>query len=176
MKINFMQKAVTFLESISERVGKVFAWTTSLMVWLICLDVLMRYLFNFTLIWIVELEIYFFALTFLFGGAYAFKHDKHVRVDVFYANYSPKRKAWVNLIGGLLFLVPWCLVAIIVCWRYFMFSWTWGETSAQPGGLPAVYVLKFCLFMGFVFLLIQGIASILKSILIIKNEGIDYDS
>ena len=164
-----MNKTITILESITETFGKFFSWATSLLVWLICIDVLMRYFFNFTLIWIVELETYFFALIFLMGGAYAFKHDKHVRVDVFYADYSPKKKAWVNLIGGLLFLLPWCTVAVIVIWRYFSFSWSWGEKSAQPGGLPAVYVLKFFLWLGFFLLLLQALASVLRSILVIRG-------
>ena len=164
-----MNKTISILESITETFGRFFSWTTSLLVWLICIDVLMRYFFNFTLIWIVELETYFFALIFLMGGAYAFKHDKHVRVDVFYADYSPKKKAWVNLIGGLLFLLPWSVVAVIVIWRYFSFSWGWGEKSAQPGGLPAVYILKFFLWLGFALLLCQALASVLRSVQIIRS-------
>lgn len=164
-----MNRVVDFLESINEIVGKVFSWSTSFMVWLVCLDVLLRYLFNFTLIWMVELETYFFALAFLFAGGYAFKHEKHVRVDVFYAKRSKRGKAWVDLLGGLLFLIPWCLVSIIVIWRYAMFSFKWGESSPQPGGLPALYVLKFCMLFAFALLLLQGIASVLKSVQVLRG-------
>lgn len=156
---------------ISESTGKLFAWSTSLLVWVICIDVMMRYVFNHSYIWIIELEIYFFAISFLFGSAYAFKHDKHVRVDIFYSKFSDKGKSWVNLIGGLLFLIPWTVISIIVCFQYAMASLKVHEGSAQPGGLPAVYLLKFCLVIGFSLLLIQGIASVLKSIQIIRGKS-----
>jgi len=115
----------------------------------------------------VELEIYLFAFSFLLAVGYAFKHDKHVRVDLFYSNFSVKKKAWVNFLGGILFLVPWCVVSIIGCVKYANISWRIGEVSQQPGGLPAVYLLKFSIVVGFVLLLIQATASILKSLLTI---------
>ena len=140
------------------------------MVLLICLDVVLRYLFNFTLIWIIELEIYFFAISFLMASGYAFKHNKHVRVDVFYSKYSKKGQAWTDLIGGLFLLLPWSLISTYVCYAYFLKSWKIGETSSQPGGLPAIYILKFFLFMGFLMLTIQAIASILQAIQDIKTS------
>jgi len=154
---------VKILETINEQAGKLFSWCTSLMVWVICIDVLMRYVFNYSFIWIVELEIYFFALTFLLASGYAFKHEKHVRVDIFYAKFSAKGKALVNLLGGVLFLLPWCVISIMVCWKYALTSFKIGESSPQPGGLPALYVLKFCVVIGFVLLLLQGLASIIRS-------------
>ena len=165
-----MVDIIRWLESVNEYIGKVFSWSTSLMVWVICIDVIMRYAFDYSFIWIVELEIYFFALVFLFGAGYAFKHEKHVRVDIFYAKFSPKGKALANLIGGVLFLVPWCVIAIMVCWKYAMNSYNMGENSPQPGGLPALYVLKFIVVVGFVLLLLQGVASILKSIRVLTNK------
>jgi len=140
------------------------------MVLLICVDVILRYLFNFTLIWIIELETYFFAISFLMASGYAFKHNKHVRVDVFYAKYSKKGKAWTDLIGGIFLLLPWSLISTYVCFAYFLKSYKIGETSAQPGGLPAIYILKFILFLGFFMLTIQAVASILQAIKDIKSE------
>ena len=87
-----MKKLTQILNNITELTGKVFAWSTLCMVLIICLDVILRYLFNFTLIWIIELETYFFAISFLMASGYAFKHNKHVRVDVFYSKYSKKGK------------------------------------------------------------------------------------
>ncbi len=170
LNITTLNSIKNLFDSINENVGKLFAWSTSLMVWVICIDVIMRYVFSTSFIWIVELEIYFFALSFLFAGGYAFKHDKHVRVDLFYAKWSAKGKARVNLIGGLFFLMPWCIVSIIVCWKYAMTSFKLGENSQQPGGLPALYILKFCIVIGFVLLLLQGIASIIESILVLQGK------
>lgn len=163
-----MDHAIARLEQINEFAGKLFSWATSLLVWLICVDVLMRYIFNYTLIWIIELESYFFAVIFLMASGYAFKYDKHVRVDLFYSSYSEKGKAWTNFLGGIFFLLPWTLISCYVCFNYFLKSYHIGESSAQPGGLPALYILKFILFAGFVLLLIQALASILKSWKIIR--------
>ncbi len=159
----------------NETVGNLFAWTTALMVVVICIDVLLRYFFSFSFIWITEVEIYLFALSFLFGSGYALKHEKHVRVDVFYEGWSPVRKAWVNLLGSILFLMPWCVVSILACWKYASFSYGFRESSPQAGGLPALYILKFCLLLGFVFLLIQGVAMILRSILTIQGKEIETE-
>ncbi len=170
-----MERLIGILESISERTGEIFSWATSFLVWLICLDVLMRYAFNFTLIWIIELETYFFALIFIMGSAYAFKYDKHVRVDLFYSKYSKVKKAWTDLLGGIFFLLPWTAMSAYVCFYYFLKSWHIGETSSQPGGLPALYILKFVLFAGFLLMVIQAIASILKSLLVIMSSKTDIN-
>lgn len=167
-----MERIRDILATVNEYVGRTFSWATTLLVIVISIDVILRYLFNFSFIWITEVEIYLFALTFLFGSGYALKHDKHVRVDLFYENWSKRRKAWVNLLGSLLFLTPWCVVAIIACWKYASFSYGFKESSPQPGGLPALYVLKFCLMMGFVFLLIQGISMMIDSIITIRDGEI----
>lgn len=172
-KISILKKIKQGLEWINENTGKLFAWSTSLMVWTICIDVIMRYVINQSFIWIIELEIYFFAMSFLFASGYAFKHDKHVRVDLFYARWSKKGKSRVNLIGGIFFLIPWCVVSLIVCWKYFLTSFKMGESSAQPGGLPALYILKFFMVLGFALLLFQAIASIIQSIQNLTQKPID---
>ena len=112
----------------------------------------------------MELEIYLFAIIFLLGSAYAFQKDRHVRVDVFYSNMSIKKQAFVNIVGGLIFLLPWTLVMIYILQRYFLKSLRIGESSSQPGGLPALYVLKGILLVGFFLLFLQGISSIYKSL------------
>jgi len=165
-----MRSLISSIDSISERVGKLFAWSSTLLVLLISLDVAMRYLFDFTLIWIIELEIYFFALLFIMGSAYAFKHDKHVRVDVFYSQFSVKKKAWTNLIGGLLFLLPWTIAVVLITGRYALYSFKIREASPQPGGLAALYILKFFVVIGFFLLFLQALSSIFKSYLIIVNR------
>ncbi len=165
-----MKSLLVTIENVNELAGRIFSWSTGIMVVLICIEVILRYVFNRSLIWMVELEIYLFLFSFLMAAGYAFKHDKHVRVDLFYANYSKKKKAWINLIGGIFLLTPWCIISIIGCLRYANISWRIGEVSQQPGGLPAVYLLKFSIVLGFILLLIQGIASIIKSILIINGN------
>lgn len=163
-----MQSIIDKIDSMNEWVGKTVSWLTLLLVLLICADVVMRYFFDFTKVWVIELEIYFFAIIFLLGSGYAFKHDKHVRVDVFYSKLSNKKKAFIDLMGTIMFLLPWACIIIWVGYNYSYFSFMMNESSAQPGGIPALYILKFMIVIGFVFLLLQAISTILKSILILK--------
>ncbi len=165
-----MQQMINFLDWIGEKIGLLVSWVAALLAIVIGLDVIIRYVFQFTYVWIIEIEIYLFGMMFLLASGYTFKYEKHVRVDLFYAKLSKKKKAWIDLLGGVFLLIPWCYVVIVSSWYYGLFSFTIGESSPQPGGLPALYVLKFCIALGFVFLLLQGTAHILKSVQIIFNK------
>ena len=169
-----MLRLINAIDSFNERIGVFVSYFNHLLMILICLDVLLRYLFNFSQIWIIEVETYFYAIIFLLGSGYAFRHDRHVRVDVFYNRWSERKKAFTDLFGGILLLIPWTVVVGIVAFNYFSISFARGEGSPQPGGLPALYVLKSFIFLGFLFLAIQGISSILKSILYLKGEYSEY--
>lgn len=168
---NFLSRASQLIDQINEWVGRAVSWLTIILVVLVCFDVITRYFFSNTAAWIMELEWHLFALIFLFGAGYAFKHDKHVRVDLFYAKLSPKDQALVNIIGSFLFLIPWCLLIIYWSYEYALISYNIGETSPDPGGLPARYMIKFCVSIGMVFLLFQGISVLFKNILIYRNLG-----
>lgn len=168
---NFLSRASQLIDQINEWVGRAVSWLTTILVVLVCFDVITRYFFSNTAAWIMELEWHLFALIFLFGAGYAFKHDKHVRVDLFYAKLSPKDQALVNIIGSFLFLIPWCLLIIYWSYEYALISYNIGETSPDPGGLPARYMIKFCVSIGMVFLLFQGISVLFKNILIYRNPG-----
>ncbi|WP_106791766.1 TRAP transporter small permease subunit [Aquimarina sp. Aq78] len=166
-----MQKIINFLDRVGEKIGVLVSWVATLLAIIIGLDVIIRYVFKFTYVWMIEIEIYLFGMIFLLASGYTFKYEKHVRVDVFYTKLSRKGKAWVDLLGGALLLIPWCYVVIVSSWYYGLSSFMIGESSPQPGGLPALYILKFCITLGFVFLLLQGISHMLKSIQIIFNKN-----
>lgn len=165
-----MNRIISIIESIVQKVGSVVSWFPFLLAIVIGVDVIIRYFFKFTFIWITEIETYFFGILFLIASGYTFKHDKHVRVDVFYSLFSIKQKAWVNLLGGVFLLIPWCYVVLVSSWYYSLFSFSINEHSPQPGGLPALYLLKFCISIGFLILLLQGIATILKSLQILLQK------
>ncbi len=159
-----MKRIIKSIDSITAFFGKIAGWSSILLVVLVCVDVLLRYFFQWSRVWMMELELYLFAFIFLLGGAFAFQKDQHVRVDVFYTNLSDKNKARVNLIGGILFLLPWCIIIIYISQRYFLKSWMIGERSNQPGGLPMIYIKKGLLVLAFFLLALQGIGSIFKSV------------
>ena len=166
-----MHKIINFLDWVGEKTGSLVSWISVILAIVIGLDVIVRYVFQFTNVWMVEIEIYLFGMLFLLASGYTFKHEKHVRVDVVYSKLSQKGKAWVDLLGGICLMIPWCYVVIVSSWYYGFSSFLIGETSAQPGGLPALYILKFCVTLGFIFLLLQGVSHILKTIQVITNKG-----
>jgi TRAP-type mannitol/chloroaromatic compound transport system permease small subunit len=145
-------------------VGTSSSWLNIILVFLICIDVMMRYIFNQSFNWVIELEWHFFGLIFLLGSAYTLQKDKHVRVDIFYTDFSVRRKAMVDLLGSLFLLIPWCLIAIYTCTNYATNSFYIKENSPNPGGLPALYVIKFLIVIGFVLILIQGVVIIIQQI------------
>ena len=159
-----LKRIANLFSSINEFIGKTVAWLTTCLVVFMCFDVVRRYLFNETAVWITEMEWHLFALIFLLSAGYALKHDKHVRVDLFYANFSPKRKAWINLFGTIAFLIPWCLIIITSSYNYAHNSFMINESSPDPGGLPARYLIKFSITLGFILLLLQAIALLLESV------------
>ena len=106
----------------------------------------------------IELQWYLFSLVFLLGAAYALKTGAHVRVDIFYNHISPTAKAWVNIAGTVVFLIPFCLLMISTSWPVVVDSWIRLEGSPDPGGLPR-YPLLTVVPLAFVLLMIQGLAS-----------------
>lgn len=122
-----------------------------------------------------ELEWHIFAVIFLLAAGYTFKHDQHVRVDLFYQNYSDRGKAIVNILGTLLLLIPWCIMVILTSWRYAKTSFDYLERSVDPGGLPARYIIKFMITLGFVLLLYQAVVHLIEQIkiLIVTNKSAD---
>lgn len=154
------------INKLNEWVGKTVAWLPTLLVVLVCFDVAVRYIFSDTAAWIMELEWHLFALIFLLGAGYALKHDRHVRVDLFYSKFSEQDRALTNLVGGIIFLIPWTILIIIFSFDYSIESWILKEGSPDPGGLPARYIIKFSITNGMVLLLLQALSLVIDSYLI----------
>ncbi len=176
--IQLLSKIENGIGTLNEAIGRMASWLTFVLVLLVCFDVTVRYFFKETQTWIMELEWHLFALIFLLGAGYTLKHDHHVRVDLFYTKFSKRDKAWVNLAGAVLFLIPWCIVIIIYSYFYALNSFQQGEGSPDPGGLPARYLIKFAITFGVGLLLLQAIATVCNSIIILletnnENEGTD---
>lgn len=119
---------------------------------------------------LIEVQWYLFDLVFLLGAAYALKHDEHVRVDIFYRGWSRKRQALANLIGSILFLIPFSLMVIYFSWETVLNSWEIREMSPDPGGLPR-YPIKTMIIVSFVLLIFQGISQAIKSWAILTNPS-----
>lgn len=142
------------------------AWITLVLVLLISYDVAMRYLFQSGSVALQELEWHLFALIFLLGAAYTFKHDEHVRVDVFYKSrrLTKRGRAYIDLTGHLFFLLPFCILVIDSSLPFVGNAFDLGEGSPDPGGLPHRYLLKAAIPTGFLLLALQGVAGIIRSV------------
>lgn len=154
------------IDQISDRVGWAVSWLTLLMVVITAYDVIMRYIFNITFVFIQELEWYLFSLVFLLAAGYALRYDAHVRVDIFYSRMGPRGQAWVNLLGAVLFLFPTCYLIIKASVPFVTNSWIDVEGSPDPGGIPLVFILKTAIPVGFLLLAFQGIAHLLKNLIV----------
>lgn len=158
-----LQILLSKIKKVNSIAGKVASWFNVLLVILVGFDVLFRYLLNTTSVWVMELEWHFFALIFLLGGGFAFQKNQHVRVDVFYDKFSEKEKAEVNFWGGVLFLLPWTIFLMYTSFGYAQTSFWIRESSPDPGGLPARYIVKYAIFLGFLLLFIEALISIVEN-------------
>ncbi|HMR66895.1 MAG TPA: TRAP transporter small permease subunit [Anaerolineae bacterium] len=154
---------IRYTDRFTEAVGIGSTWLTTIMVLVVCLNVVLRYVFGAGLLALQDASWYIFGILYLVGAAYTLKHDRHVRVDIIYTNLSPKAKVWVNLLGGIFFLIPFCVLGIWISLDFVSVSWNVRETTPDPGGLPARYLIKFMIPLGFTLILIQGLAEILKA-------------
>jgi TRAP-type mannitol/chloroaromatic compound transport system permease small subunit len=117
----------------------------------------------------LELQWYLFSLVFLLGGAYALRHDAHVRVDVLYGRLGERARAWIDLLGTVLFLLPFSVFMVAASWPSVAASWRVRETSPDPGGLPR-YPIKAVVLLAFVLLILQGVAEATRRIAILRGR------
>lgn len=161
---------VRFVDWVNEKVGYLTAWLASALVLIVCYDVFTRYVLNNSKVAVQELEWHIFSVIFLLGAAYTLKRDKHVRVDVLYMKCSEKVRAWIDLLGNLIFLIPYSILVIYTSMNFVRFSWMSKEGSPDPGGLPGRYVLKACVTAGFILVALQGLSQLLKAFFLIINK------
>lgn len=156
--------------------GRAVSWLTAFMVVTVLVVVVTRYFLQIGSIALQESVTYLHATVFLLGIAYTLKQGGHVRVDIFYRQFSPRRKALVDFCGGIFFLIPVSVLIFYSSWDYVMASWAIGETSAENNGLPFIYLLKTLMILMPATLLLQGVAEILKSLLVLINQSNNGES
>ncbi|MBV1883499.1 MAG: TRAP transporter small permease subunit [Pseudomonadales bacterium] len=163
------------MDTVSEFLGRSIAWLTLLMMVAMFSIVVLRYIFNVGSIALQESVTYLHAIIFMTASGYTLKHNGHVRVDIFYRNFSPKRQALVDLLGGVFLLIPVCCAIFWFSWDYVAASWSVGESSSDAGGLPYVYLLKSLIIILSSVLLFQGIAESVKNLMFLLNK-IEFSS
>lgn len=154
---------VAVLEAVSIWTGRIVAWFSLFMVVITFLVVLLRYAFDLGWIAMQESVTYMHAALYMIGAAYTLQRNGHVRVDILYQKLSPRGRAWVDLLGTLLLLLPVCAFIAWVGWVYVLASWDVMEGSREAGGIPAVYLLKTLIIAMPVLVSMQGLAWILRN-------------
>jgi TRAP-type mannitol/chloroaromatic compound transport system permease small subunit len=160
------------LDRISVRLGKASSWLTLFMVLVTFVVVVMRYVFDMGLIWLQESVVWMHAFVFMVGAAYTLQQEEHVRVDIFYRDMSPKRRAWVDILGVILFLLPLCAFLAWAAFDFVAVSWRLEEASRESGGLPypLIPLLKSILVVMPITVALQGLSLLASSLKKLRSD------
>ena len=141
-----------------ERIGRCASWLWLLLLIVIVANVVLRYAFDQGRIEFEEIQWHLYATGFLFGLSYALKDDVHIRVDLLHERFGPTLRAWVELYGILLLLLPFIALVLIFSVSFVAVSYQLGEVSSSPGGLPYRWAIKAVLPLGFALLLLAALS------------------
>ena len=146
------------LDSIVKTIGDWVSWLWVLLVAVIVLNVTLRYVFGRGYIAFEEAQWHIYAVGWLVGLSYCVQDDTHIRIDILHERFGSKTKAWVDFLGILLFMIPYTAIVLIYSPQFIHYSFTTGEVSDAPGGLPLRWVIKSVMFLAFVLVLLAAIA------------------
>jgi len=161
--MNFLLQFARLVDRLSEAVGRAAIWLVLIVVIISAGNAVSRFVLNMSSNAWLEIQWYLFGGMFLLAAGYTLKHNGHVRIDIFYNRLGPRGQAWIDLIGGLLFLLPMAGLLAWLAWPMFIDAWTTHEMSPDAGGL-ARWPVKLLLPLGFGLLALQGVAEIIKRI------------
>lgn len=154
-------KGARLVDGLSERIGKLVSWLVLIAVVVSTGNALIRYAFNIGSNAFLELQWYLFAGVFLLGASWTLKRNEHIRIDVVVGRFSARTHAWIDIFGGIFFLMPLCLIVLYDAIPYAWLSLSSGEMSTNAGGL-IVWPAKMLIPLGFGLLMLQGIAELIK--------------
>lgn len=165
--IDLFRKTVSGIDSFTLLLGRTIAWLVLVMMFTTCTVVLLRYGFGIGSIALQESVIYMHSAVFLLCAGYTLKNNAQVRVDICYQKFNRPQRAWVDALGSVVLLIPFCVFLIFVSWHFVSSSWRIFEVSSEPGGIPAVFLLKSLIPIAAVTLALQGLAEALRNLLVL---------
>ncbi len=166
-----MKEILLKLENISTMIGKAVSYILFLLMLTTVTVVIIRYLFQSGSIALQELTVYLHASIFTLAAGYGLQRNAHVRVDIFYQKMNEIQQAYINIIGTLFLLIPFCVFCFWSAWPYVLRSWEIGEKSADAGGIPAVFLLKTLILLMVVVLLFQALIELIRNILLVFHKA-----
>ena len=161
------------IDSVSRSVGNAVAYAAIAMALVTTTVVILRYGFGQGAIAAQESVLYLHGALFMLGAAPTLLTDKHVRVDVFYRNFTDRQKHWVNTIGHTVFTLPFCTLIVFGSWGYVAESWLIMESSPEPGGIPAVFLLKTLIPAMALLLALQAVSLIIQGLIELSEVPTD---
>jgi len=172
-KMNFLLKIADLIDAFNRRVGQLMFLFVLIMILVGVYNATVRYLggfigANLSSNAYLELQWYLFGAIFMLGAAYTLQKDGHVRVDVLQSRLTPKAKAWIDLIGILVFMIPFCALVFWLSLPWVLKSYQLLEMSSDPGGLPR-YPIKTVVPVAFLLLLLQGLSQLIKAVAVIRG-------
>ncbi|HKK22358.1 MAG TPA: TRAP transporter small permease subunit [Pseudohaliea sp.] len=165
-----VHRLVLLIDRFTDICGRGLAWLVAAMALLTAAVVLLRYGLELGSIAAQEAVTYLHATLFMLGAAYALKNGAHVRVDIFYQRFTPRTRAWIDSLGAIVFLLPLCAVIGLGSLAFVAQAWSVHETSADAGGIPAVFLLKTLLPLMAANLALQGLAEVLRNALTLAGD------
>jgi TRAP-type mannitol/chloroaromatic compound transport system permease small subunit len=157
------------IDSLNARIGRAVMWCTLLVVLVQFVVVLMRYVLGMGSLWLSESIIYGHATLFMLAAAWTLRENQHVRVDIFYADAPPRRKALVDLFGALLLLIPFAAVLAWLSLPYLARSWAILERSRETSGIPAVFLLKTLIPLFALLMALQGVSQAIRAVVVLRT-------
>jgi TRAP-type mannitol/chloroaromatic compound transport system permease small subunit len=160
----------TAIDRMNDAVGRWLSWFVIASVALCALTALLRYVLNVGFVWMQELYVALFGLNFMLAAGYAYRLDRHVRIDIYYNRMSRRGRAWVDTAGVLVFLMPWLALVVWATIPFVELSLSVLEPSGQSGGLPGFFVLKSAILVFALLLGAQGLAVLSRGILVLAGR------
>jgi TRAP-type mannitol/chloroaromatic compound transport system permease small subunit len=157
------------IDALTERIGRVVIWLVLVATLISAGNALARYALGESSNAWLEIQWYLFGGMFLLAAGYTLKHNGHVRIDIFYNRLGPRGQAWIDLAGGLLFLLPMAVLLAWLAWPMFHEAWITHEHSPDAGGLLR-WPVKLLLPLGFGLLALQGVAEVIKRIGVLSGH------
>ena len=169
-----MRKVLRFIDYLSDLSGKSVRWLAMILVLVMTTEVVMRYGFNHPTMWAYESSLQLGCAMYALAYCYAQRHDAHVRVDIFYTHLSPRGKATIDVICGLMMFLPVIGLLVGASWVWAIKSWTIQEKMVETYWYPPYYPLRTVVAIGWTMLGLQGLAGILRSFYtLIRNKAYD---
>ena len=161
--VGFLLRLSRAIDALNDRVGHLVYWAVLAAALVSAGNASMRYAFDLSSNAWLELQWYLFSAVFLLAAGYTLRHNEHVRIDVINAHLSPRLRAWIDLVGGIFFLLPMAVLIMVLSWPVLVESFVRQEGSSDAGGLLR-WPVKLLIPLGFLFLVLQGLSEIVKRI------------